>query len=87
MDLERIRETEVWNLYTQSQMFARQKMIYETTDENFRMYNDDQWSGVVLDGIEPVQLNFIKPIVNYKVGAISQNIWAIRLGRWEKMLQ
>lgn len=77
MDLDRIKETEVWTLYTQAQMFARQTNIYETTDENFRMYNDDQWSGVILDGIEPVQLNFIKPIVNYKVGAISQNIWAI----------
>ena len=80
MDLENIKETEVWTLYTQSQMFARQTRIYETTDENFRMYNDDQWDGVILNGIEPVQLNFLKPIVNYKVGAISQNLWAIRYG-------
>lgn len=80
MDLESIKETEVWTLYTQAQMFARQTRIYETTDENFRMYNDDQWDGAILNGIEPVQLNFLKPIVNYKVGAISQNLWAIRYG-------
>lgn len=80
MDLNDIKETDIWALYTQGQMFARQTSIYETTDENFRMYNDDQWNGVILNGIEPVQLNFLKPIVNYKVGAISQNIWAIHYG-------
>lgn len=77
MDLENIKETEVWDLYTQSQSYARKTNLYETTDENFRMYNDDQWNGVKLKDTEPVQLNFIKPIVNYKVGAISQNQWAI----------
>lgn len=77
MDLEEIKETEVWELYTQAQMYARMINIYESTDRNFRMYNGDQWAGVKLKSIEPVQLNFIKPIVNYKVGAISQNLWAI----------
>lgn len=77
MDFEEIKETQVWELYNQAQMFARQTNIYETTDKNFRMYNGDQWNGVKLKGIEPVQLNFIKPIINYKVGAISQNLWAI----------
>lgn len=77
MDFEEIKETEVWELYNQAQMFARQTNIYETTDKNFRMYNGDQWNGIKLKGIEPVQLNFIKPIINYKVGAISQNLWAI----------
>jgi hypothetical protein len=77
MDFEEIKETEVWALYTQAQMYARQTNIYDTTDKNFRMYNGDQWAGLKIKGIEPVQLNFIKPIVNYKVGAISQNLWAI----------
>lgn len=77
MDLAEIKETEVWDLYLQSQMFARKIDIYDTTDKNFRMYNGDQWAGIKLKGIEPVQLNFIKPIINYKIGAISQNLWAI----------
>lgn len=77
MDFEEIKETDVWNLYLQAQMYARQTNIYESTDKNFRMYNGDQWAGLKLKGIEPVQLNFIKPIINYKVGAISQNLWAI----------
>lgn len=77
MDFKEIEETKVWELYTQAQMYARRTNIYETTDKNFRMYNGDQWAGVKLKGIEPVQLNFIKPIINYKIGAISQNLWAI----------
>lgn len=77
MDLKDIKETEVWELYNQAQMYARKTNVYDTTDKNFRMYNDDQWNGVKLKDTEPVQLNFIKPIVNYKVGVISQKLWAI----------
>lgn len=77
MDLNEIKETDIWSLYTQAQDYARQINLYDTTDVNFRMYNGDQWDGVKLKGIEPVQLNFIKPIINYKIGAISQNLWAI----------
>jgi hypothetical protein len=51
--------------------------MYADTDKNFRMYNGDQWNGVKLSGIEPIQLNFIKPIVKYKVGTINSNQWAI----------
>lgn len=77
MDLKELKETDVWTLYTQGQEFARRKNIYDETDENFRMYNGDQWAGIKLKDVEPVQLNFIKPIINYKIGAISQNLWAI----------
>lgn len=77
MDLKDIKETEVWELYNQAQMFARKTNVYDTTDKNFRMYNDDQWDGVKLKDTEPVQLNFIKPIVDYKTAVISQNQWAI----------
>ena len=77
MDLKDVKETEVWALYVQAQQYARKTNIYNSTDLNFRMYNGDQWNGVKLKGIEPVQLNFIKPIINYKIGAISQNLWAI----------
>lgn len=77
MDLKDVKETEAWVLYVQAQEYARKTNIYDSTDLNFRMYNGDQWNGVKLKGIEPVQLNFIKPIINYKIGSISQNLWAI----------
>ena len=77
MDFEEIKETEVWNLYTQAQMYARQTNIYDTTDKNFRMYNGDQWAGLKIKGIEPVQLNFIKPVIKFKYLNINQNLLSI----------
>lgn len=51
--------------------------VYRDTDRNYRMYNGDQWNGLKVSGIEPVQLNIIKPIVKYKIGVINSNLWAI----------
>lgn len=51
--------------------------MYSDTDKNYRMYNGDQWNGLKVSGIEPVQLNIIKPIVKYKIGNINSNLWAI----------
>lgn len=77
MNLEELRETDIWQLYSQSQNYARRINMYTDTDRNFRMYNGNQWEGLKISGIEPVQLNFIRPIVRYKVGSINQNLWAI----------
>lgn len=77
MDLENLKQTEVWDLYEQSRSYCRMNNMYSETDLNYRMYNGDQWNGVKLKGIEPVQLNFIKPIVRYKVGVIHSNLYAI----------
>jgi hypothetical protein len=52
--------------------------IYTDTDKNYRMYNGDQWGGAKLGEIEPVQKNFIKPIVKYKQAVIHSNLYAIK---------
>lgn len=41
------------------------------------MYNGNQWEGAKLGDVEPVQKNFIKPIVKYKNGVIHDNLYAI----------
>jgi hypothetical protein len=41
------------------------------------MYNGNQWGKAKLGDVEPVQKNFIKPIVKYKVAVIHDNLYAI----------
>ena len=77
MDLKTLEETDVFALYSQSESYARMIGMYEDTDKNFKFYNGNQWEGVKLKGIEPVQLNFIRPIIRFKVGTMNQNLWAI----------
>ena len=77
MDLQDIKQTEVWGLYEKGQNYHRLTGIYTDTDRNYRFYNGDQWSGAKLGDVEPIQKNFIRPIVNYKVGVIHDNLYAI----------
>ena len=77
MNLREVVETPVWGLYEKGRNYHRQMGVYVDTDRNYRMYNGDQWAGAKLDGVEPVQQNFIKPIVKYKVSVIHSNLYAI----------
>ena len=77
MDLQDIRETAIWGLYEKGQNYHRLTGVYTDTDRNYRFYNGDQWSGAKLGDVEPIQKNFIRPIVNYKVGVIHDNLYAI----------
>jgi hypothetical protein len=51
--------------------------IYTDTDRNYRFYNGNQWEGAKLGDVEPVQKNFIKPIVKYKCAVIHDNLYGI----------
>ena len=77
MDIQEIRETPIWELYEKGRNYHRRTSIYEDTDRNYRMYNGDQWGGAKLGDVEPVQKNFIKPIVKYKVSVIHDNLYAV----------
>ena len=77
MDLQEIRETPIWELFEKGRNYHRRTNIYVDTDRNYRMYNGNQWEGANLGGVEPVQKNFIKPIVKYKVSVIHDNLYAI----------
>lgn len=77
MDMEDIQETSIWQLYDKGRNYNRIMGVYADTDRNYRFYNGNQWEGAKLDGVEPVQKNFIKPIVKYKVSVIHDNLYAV----------
>jgi hypothetical protein len=77
MDIQEIKETPIWALYEKGRNYHRLTGIYTDTDRNYRMYNGDQWHGAKLGDVEPVQKNFIKPIVKYKLSVIHDNLYAI----------
>ena len=77
MDIREIQETPIWGLYEKGRNYHRMTGIYVDTDRNYRMYNGNQWEGAKLGDVEPVQKNFIKPIVKYKVSVIHDNLYAI----------
>lgn len=77
MDREEIRETTAWQLYEHGRNYHRLTGIYVDTDRNYRMYNGNQWEGAKLGDVEPVQKNFIKPIVKYKNGVIHDNLYMV----------
>lgn len=77
MDIQEIKETPIWTLYEKGRNFHRLTNIYSDTDRNYRFYNGNQWEGAKLGEVEPVQKNFIKPIVKYKVSVIHSNLYAV----------
>jgi hypothetical protein len=77
MDFLDIRETPIWGLYEKGRNYHRLTGIYVDTDRNHRFYNGNQWEGAKLGEVEPVQKNFIKPIVKYKCAVIHDNLYGI----------
>lgn len=75
MDIREIKETPIWSLYEKGQDYHRLTGIYTDTDRNYRFYNGNQWEGAKLGDVEPVQKNFIKPIVKYKCAVIHDNLY------------
>ena len=77
MDIQEIKQTPIWTLYEKGRNYHRMMHIYTDTDRNYRMYNGNQWGGAKLGDVEPVQQNFIKPIVKYKIAVIHDNLYGI----------
>lgn len=77
MVLQDIVETPIWQLFEKGRNFHRMRNVFSDTDRNYRFYNGNQWEGANLGGVEPVQNNFIKPIVKYKISVIHDNLYAI----------
>ncbi len=77
MDKQEIKSTEIWELYERGRNYLRLTGAYVDDKRNYNMYNGNQWDGAKLGDVEPVQINFIKPIVKYKLAVIHANLYAI----------
>jgi hypothetical protein len=77
MDIQEIKQTPIWTLYEKGRNYHRLTGVYTDTDRNYRFYNGNQWEGAKLGDVEPVQKNFIKPIVKYKLSVIHDNLYGI----------
>ncbi len=77
MDIEELKTTDVWNLFTKGKNYLRMKNVYRDTDVNYRFYNGNQWEGASVAEIAQVQYNFIETIINYKVSTVNQNLYGI----------
>lgn len=78
MDTEEIKTTDTWELYEQALNYAYMENRFDETNKAIRFYNGDQWEGLRVKSVEPVTLNFIKPIINYKLGVVLESLRAIR---------
>lgn len=77
-DLKTLVETDIWQLYEKHTMYMRNKGYYTSTDRNFRFFNGNQWDNAIVDkNVELIQINYIKPIVKYKVGVVTSTNYAI----------
>lgn len=77
-DVKILTETDIWNLYEKHAMYMRNKGYYTSTDMNFRFFNKNQWDNAIVDkNVELIQINYIKPIVKYKVGVVTSTNYAI----------
>lgn len=77
LDLKEVQKTREWELYQKAIQHMYLFNFYEDTNKNYRFYNGDQWAGLKIKDVEPVQLNFIQTIIDYKVAVINQNNWGI----------
>lgn len=76
-EMTELIETPIWESYLKCKRFMELRGIYSDTDLNNRMYNGDQLYGLKVQGIEKIQFNFIKPIVDHKTSKVTSNLFAI----------
>lgn len=74
---DEIKKTATQQLYEKGVDFLRLRSAYADTDRNYRMVYGDQWEGLPKGPTDPISYNILEPIVDYKVGTLNSNLWAI----------
>ena len=49
MDLEELKETDVWQLYEKGLNYMRMRNVFSDTDLNYRMYSGNQCEGAKIE--------------------------------------
>lgn len=65
--------TEIWSKYEKCKKYVDQKAIVRRSEQHWNFFLGYQWKGIESGGEKLPMLNFIKPIVQYKVSTIAQN--------------
>lgn len=71
------KNTEIWEKYQKGCDHHRTTGLYRETERCHWMYEGDQWHGLKSGGESFPVLNFIKPVVRYKVANVAMNTTAI----------
>lgn len=71
------KETDIWKKYKNGKEQHEVGQMYTKTERCHRFYEGNQWHGAKAGGEELPVLNFIKPVVNYKVSIVAMNNTAI----------
>lgn len=67
------QNTKIWEKYENGLDYMYKKSLFTETEKNWDFYKGDQWKGIQSGGEQLPMLNFIKPIVKYKIATIAQN--------------
>lgn len=66
--------TKIWQRYQKCKDYLDKKSLIKKTNENWNFYIGNQWEGMESGGERLPVLNFIEPVIKYKVGVVSQNM-------------
>jgi hypothetical protein len=71
-----------WLLYEQGKTYNHRlhPSYYQTVDKNYRFYSNDQWYGVVSNGLPTPVFNIFKQIIDYKIQSIMSQKVTMKYG-------
>lgn len=65
--------TNEWDLYQRGVDYKNRIRLYQTSQDNNKFFQGDQWQGVESEGLPTPVFNIIKPVIRHKISSIMQN--------------